>query len=235
MRNLAGLETPDFMRVVIKDLFPGRIALVSSFGADSAVLLHMVAQIDKATAGFVHRHAAFCSRKHSPIGTKLVAHLGLTNVIDLAPKPAVLAAEDPENFLWASNPDRCCEIRKVLPLAEALEGYDAWITGRKRFQGQYAGGLGLVRIRRRPHQSQSARPLAGGQGDRTISMPSACRAIRSSPKTICRLGASLAPRRSSLAKTRARGAGAAVAKSNAGFIRCRFTPARTFDDGDIQS
>ena len=55
----------------------------------------------------------------------------------------MLAAEDPENFLWASNPDRCCEIRKVLPLAEALEGYDAWITGRKRFQAQSRGDLAL--------------------------------------------------------------------------------------------
>ena len=84
----------------------------------------------------------FCSSTHGFLFEEtlayrdtLVAHLGLTNVIDLAPKPTALAAEDPENFLWASNPDRCCEIRKVLPLADALEGYDAWITGRKRFQG----------------------------------------------------------------------------------------------------
>ena len=69
--------------------------------------------------------------------------LGLSNVITIGPKPALLTAEDPENFLWASNPGRCCEIRKVLPLAEALEGYDAWISGRKRFQAHTRGTLAL--------------------------------------------------------------------------------------------
>ena len=60
--------------------------------------------------------------------------LGLTNVIVAEPDAATLAAEDPEKFLFASDPDRCCDIRKVLPLGKALEGFDAWITGRKGFQ-----------------------------------------------------------------------------------------------------
>jgi phosphoadenosine phosphosulfate reductase len=140
---LARLETPEFLRVVIKDLFPGRIALVSSFGADSAVLLHMVAQIDKATPVlFIDTRVLF--KETLTYRDELVAHLGLKKVIAIGPKPASIAAEDPENFLWASNPDRCCEIRKVLPLGEALEGYDAWITGRKRFQAQSRGELALV-------------------------------------------------------------------------------------------
>jgi phosphoadenosine phosphosulfate reductase len=140
---LARLESPEFLRVVIKDLFPGKIALVSSFGADSAVLLHMVAQIDKATPVlFIDTQVLF--KETLTYRDELVAHLGLEKVIAIGPKPALIAAEDPENFLWASNPDRCCEIRKVLPLAEALEGYDAWITGRKRFQAQSRGALALV-------------------------------------------------------------------------------------------
>lgn len=140
---LAGLETAEFLRVVIKDLFPGRIALVSSFGADSAVLLHMVSRIDKAMPVlFIDTRVLF--EETLVYRDELVAHLGLEKVISIGPKPALLAAEDPENFLWASNPDRCCEIRKVLPLAEALEGYDAWITGRKRFQAQSRGELALL-------------------------------------------------------------------------------------------
>jgi phosphoadenosine phosphosulfate reductase len=140
---LAGLEAPALLRVVIKDLFPGRITLVSSFGADSAVLLHMVAQIDKATPVlFIDTEVLF--KETLAYRDELVAHLGLEKVISIRPKPALLAAEDPENFLWASNPDRCCQIRKVLPLAEALEGYDAWITGRKRFQAQSRVELATV-------------------------------------------------------------------------------------------
>ncbi|HUZ92219.1 MAG TPA: phosphoadenylyl-sulfate reductase [Methylocella sp.] len=140
--EFAETDTPDVMRAAIKDLFPGRIALVSSFGADSAVLLHMAAQIDTATPVlFIDTRILF--EETLAYRDKLVAHLGLTNVIALTRKPALLAEEDQENFLWASNPDRCCEIRKVLPLAEALEGYDAWITGRKRFQGQTRVALPL--------------------------------------------------------------------------------------------
>ena len=140
--EFAGKDTPEVMRAVIKDLFPSRIALVSSFGADSAVLLHMAAQIDRATPVlFIDTRLLF--EETLAYRDKLVALLGVTNVIALTPSPPLLAAEDPENFLWASNPDRCCEIRKVLPLAEALEGYDAWITGRKRFQGSSREALSL--------------------------------------------------------------------------------------------
>ena len=141
--EFAGMDTPELMRTVIAELFPGRIALVSSFGADSAVLLHMAALIDKATPVlFIDTQILF--KETLAYRDTLVAHLGLTNVIALTPKPQQLAAEDPENFLWAGNPDRCCEIRKVLPLAEALEGYDAWITGRKRFQGRTRAALALI-------------------------------------------------------------------------------------------
>ena len=142
LAKFASLDTRELTRLVIEDLFPGRIALVSSFGADSAVLLHMVAQIDKTTPVlFIDTRVLFAETlAHRD---ELVTHLGLSNVITIWPKPALLAVEDPENFLWANNPSRCCEIRKVLPLAEALEGYDAWISGRKRFQSHTRNGLAL--------------------------------------------------------------------------------------------
>jgi phosphoadenosine phosphosulfate reductase len=142
LAKFASLDTQELMRLVIGELFPGRIALVSSFGADSAVLLHMVAQIDKATPVlFIDTKVLFAETL--AYRDELLNYLGLSNVIAIRPKPALLAAEDPENFLWASNPGRCCEIRKVLPLAEALEGYDAWISGRKRFQAHTRNSLAL--------------------------------------------------------------------------------------------
>jgi phosphoadenosine phosphosulfate reductase len=140
--KFAGMDTHELIRIVIEDVFPGRVALVSSFGADSAVLLHMVAQIDKTTPVlFIDTRVLFAETL--AYRDELVTHLGLSNVTTIGPKPALLAAEDPENFLWASNPGRCCEIRKVLPLAEALEGYDAWISGRKRFQAHTRNGLAV--------------------------------------------------------------------------------------------
>ena len=127
------VKATSLLRLVIEDLYPGRIALVSSFGADSAVLLHMVAGIDKKTpVVFVDTGQHF--EETLAYRDALLARLGLTNVISAHPDTNLLAAEDPEKFLFASDPDRCCEIRKVLPLSKALDGYAAWITGRKGFQ-----------------------------------------------------------------------------------------------------
>jgi phosphoadenosine phosphosulfate reductase len=136
------LDAPKLLRLAIEDLFPGRIALVSSFGADSAVLLHMVAQIDPATPVlFIDSLQLF--PETLVYRDRLVAQLALTNVDTLKPDDKLLAAEDPDKFLWAHNPDRCCEIRKVLPLAKALKAFDAWITGRKRFQAATRAALPL--------------------------------------------------------------------------------------------
>ncbi len=121
------------LRLAIEDLFPGRIALVSSFGADSVVLLDMVSRIDKATSlVFVDTGQHFPETLE--YRDQLLERLGLTGLIEARPDAGVLATEDAEKFLFASDPDRCCEIRKVAPLAPALEVFDAWITGRKGFQ-----------------------------------------------------------------------------------------------------
>jgi phosphoadenosine phosphosulfate reductase len=131
--RFAKVKARSLLRLAIEDLFPGRIALVSSFGADSVVLLHMVAQVDPATpVVFVDTGQHF--EETLRYRDALVARLGLTNLVNTGPDPEVTAAEDPEKFLFASDPDRCCDIRKVQPLARALDGYDAWITGRKSFQ-----------------------------------------------------------------------------------------------------
>ena len=131
--RFARVKATSLLRLAIEDLFPGRIALVSSFGADSAALLHMVAGVDRRTpVVFVD------TGQHFPetLGYRdaLCARLGLENVVVADPEPASLAAEDPEGFLFAGDADRCCAIRKVLPLARALDGFEAWITGRKGFQ-----------------------------------------------------------------------------------------------------
>jgi phosphoadenosine phosphosulfate reductase len=131
--RFAKVKASSLLRLAIEDLFPGRIALVSSFGADSVVLLHMVSQIDPNTPiVFVDTGQHF--EETLSYRDALVARFGLTNLVLAEPDANVTAAEDPEKFLFASDPDRCCDIRKVQPLARSLDGYDAWITGRKSFQ-----------------------------------------------------------------------------------------------------
>jgi phosphoadenosine phosphosulfate reductase len=140
--RFAQLKASSLVRLVIEDLYPGRVALVSSFGADASALLHMVSRIDKTTpVVFVD------TGQHFPetlaYRDDLVARLRLTDVIVAEPNAETLAKEDPEKFLFAADPDRCCEIRKVRPLAEAMEGFDAWITGRKGFQSTTRATLPL--------------------------------------------------------------------------------------------
>jgi phosphoadenosine phosphosulfate reductase len=140
--RFAALDARALLRLVVEDLFPSKIALVSSFGADSAVLLHMLAQVDAAApVVFIDTRKLF--PETLAYRDRLVADLGLTNVQSIVPDPKELAELDPDEFLWARDPDRCCDIRKVNPLAKALEPYDAWITGRKRFQGATRATLPL--------------------------------------------------------------------------------------------
>jgi len=118
----------------------GRIALVSSFGAESAPLLHLVASIDPSTPVlFLDTGKHFAQTLD--YRRALASRLGLSDVRDLAPDAAALAAADPRGDLWRRDNDRCCALRKVAPLAAALSGFDAWITGRKRFHGGLRGRL----------------------------------------------------------------------------------------------
>lgn len=128
-----GLTGSDLIAAAL-DVYGSRIAVVSSFGAESAVLLHLVAEIDPATP------VVFLETgKHFPetlmYRDRLVGRLGLKDVRSVRPDPGHLQEQDPDGRLWAQNSDQCCHIRKVLPLEEALSGFDAWMTGRKRFQG----------------------------------------------------------------------------------------------------
>ncbi|MGB3808656.1 MAG: phosphoadenylyl-sulfate reductase [Parvibaculum sp.] len=128
-----GLVGPDLLEAMIKTEFPGKIAVVSSFGSESAVLLHMVAEIDPTTPViFLNTGKLFGETLR--YRDRLQERLGLTDVRAAGPHPADLLAKDPNGALWNSNPDACCFVRKVLPLERALQGFSASITGRKRFQ-----------------------------------------------------------------------------------------------------
>src|SRR5258708_3893217 len=124
----------ELLAEMIRHEFPGRIALVSSFGIEAAVLLHMVASIDPATPVlFLDTGKLFGETLRYRDG--LVRRLELRDVRSIQPDPARLAAADPAGTLWQTDPDSCCRIRKVEPLAAVLAGFEAWINGRKRYHG----------------------------------------------------------------------------------------------------
>jgi len=141
--RMARWRTRDVLDEMINREFDGQIALVSSFGADSVVLLHLAASVQPSVPViFIDTGKIFGSTHR--YRDEIVARLGLTDVRLARPDPAMLAARDAGADLWLSEPDTCCAIRKVAPLARSISGFDAWISGRKRFQGSSRMALPLV-------------------------------------------------------------------------------------------
>jgi phosphoadenosine phosphosulfate reductase len=136
----------------------GRPAVVSSFGAESAVLLHLVAGIDPATPViFLDTGKLFAETLR--YRDTLVRAFGLRDVRSGRPDPATLAAIDPAGTLWQRDPDQCCWQRKVEPLDLALDGFDALINGRKRFHG--GSRAALTPLETAPDGRTKITPLAG--------------------------------------------------------------------------
>ncbi len=125
--------------------FSNRLALVSSFGAESVVLLHMAACVDQAMPVIFldtgkHFWQTGCYR------SKIIDLLGLKDVRIIRPHSRDLSRHDPQGRLSASDPDACCDIRKVRPLARALAGFDSVLSGRKRYHGDGRDGLATVSL-----------------------------------------------------------------------------------------
>ena len=112
----------------------GRAALVSSFGAESVVLLHMASIIDRTTPVlFIDTEMLF--PETLTYQQEVADKLGLTGVQVIKPAREEIFAEDVDGILHLADPDACCNLRKTRPLEIALDGFDAWVTGRKRYQG----------------------------------------------------------------------------------------------------
>lgn len=161
-RAFGHLDGEPLLEAMITRVFPGRIALVSSFGAEAAVLLDMVARIDRSVPVLFldtgkHFGATLTYRDI------LARRFGFTDLRNLHPDGADLRHVDPDGTLHRHDPDACCHVRKVAPLDRALAGFDAWITGRKRFQGS-------TRARLEPIEVAAGRvkvnPLAGWSAER---------------------------------------------------------------------
>lgn len=152
----AGLEGRELLEPLIRD-FKGKLAVVSSFGAESAVLLHMAAAVDKTTPViFLDTGKQFWETLS--YRSKLIDLLGLTGVRTLEPDASDLAAHDAQGLLHKTNPDKCCNIRKTIPLAKALAGFDVVVSGRKRYHGGERRNLTPLSI---DANHIKAEPLAG--------------------------------------------------------------------------
>jgi len=164
-RMFRGRDALEMLRSVLDDGLVGELATVSSFGAESAVLLHLVSQVDPSLPVLFLE-----TGKHFPetlaYRDTLAQRLGLTGLHNLTPDPAALAAKDETGLRWSYDPDGCCEIRKVIPLANALAGFDATITGRKAFQSSTRANLPRFEVDNSDAQGRlKINPLIDWSGD----------------------------------------------------------------------
>jgi len=139
-RRAEGLDAEGILRLALDPKQGLRPAVASSFGAEAAVLLAMVAEIDPTTPVVfldtgMHFVQTLAYRK------ALSERLGLTDVRLVLPDPKEREAQDPADALWRTDTDACCEIRKVRPLERALKGAGAVVTGRKRHQTAHRAEL----------------------------------------------------------------------------------------------
>lgn len=140
---LDGKEAEEVLRTVIQDLFPGRLAISSSFGTEAAPLLEIVSRIDRSTPVIMLDTGKLFPETLAYMDL-LVDRLRLTDVRVARPQSQAVEAFDSEGDLHQKDHDACCAIRKVAPLEEALKGFDAWVTGRKRHHGGDRGDLPTV-------------------------------------------------------------------------------------------
>jgi phosphoadenosine phosphosulfate reductase len=119
------------------------LAVVSSFGTESAALLKVMADVDPAIP-VIFLDTGWLFEETLAYRDTLIATLGLRDVRSIKPLDETLSREDPDRELWFSDPDACCRIRKVEPLKRALAPFRGWINGRKRFQGGLRADIAVV-------------------------------------------------------------------------------------------
>ncbi|MEO1639276.1 MAG: phosphoadenylyl-sulfate reductase [Pseudomonadota bacterium] len=151
------------LKHALDDVQIGPVAMVSSFGAESVVLLHMIAQIDPPTP-IIFLDTEMLFPETLTYQREVAAFLGLTDVRIVAPDRADVLAEDVDGILHLADTDACCDLRKTRPLETALQDFGGWITGRKQFQNGQRAQLPLfekdgARIKINPLAQWSAEDL----------------------------------------------------------------------------
>jgi phosphoadenosine phosphosulfate reductase len=142
-RALHAASPAEVIAAALQTIGRERLALVSSFGTESAALLKVMADVDPAIP-VIFLDTGWLFEETLAYRDTLIERLGLRDVRSIKPLEEALSREDPERELWFSDPDACCRIRKVEPLARALAPFDAWINGRKRFQGGLRATIPIV-------------------------------------------------------------------------------------------
>ena len=164
-RALRDASPAEVIATALRTVGREHLALVSSFGTESAALLKVMADVDPAIP-VIFLDTGWLFEETLAYRDTLIETLGLRDVRSIKPLEQTLSREDPDRELWFSDPDACCRIRKVEPLARALQQFRAWINGRKRFQGGLRADIAVVeddgiRLKFNPFANASREEIEG--------------------------------------------------------------------------
>ena len=166
---LARLDTQAFLARLLAQQTPfGELAAVSSFGAESAVLLHLVATLNPMTR-VVFLDTGFHFPETLAYRDELIVRLGLQGAQTIGIDPLSEKRYDEAGMLHQTDPDRCCAVRKVQVLKRALRPYGGWISGQKQFHSSRACSAGACRVGRQATTTWKFNPLADWSADRIAS------------------------------------------------------------------
>ncbi len=185
------LAPQDIIALSIGRFADAGIGAVSSFGSDSAVLLHMLARIDPGLEViFLDTGKHF--EETLNYRDALRADFGLSNIRVYEPSPGALAEHDPAGDLHRSSTDACCDIRKVEPMARAVAP-----RGSPAASGSRPPPAPRCRCSRRSARASASIPWRNGRRrtSPTTCAPISSGKIRWSPTAICRSAAFRAPSR----------------------------------------
>jgi phosphoadenosine phosphosulfate reductase len=142
-RALRDASPAEVIATALQTVGREQLAVVSSFGTESAALLKVMADVDPAIP-VIFLDTGWLFEETLAYRDSLIAKLGLSDVRSIKPLEETLSRQDGNRELWFSDPDACCRIRKVEPLARALAPFRGWINGRKRFQGGLRADIPVV-------------------------------------------------------------------------------------------
>ena len=143
--SLESTQPQDVLAAVLQRYAP-KIVLACSFGAEDVVLVDMIHRIDPSVPLF-YLDTDFLFAETYATRDRLIEQYNLKPTQVLQVKSLLTPDRQAEEYgdsLWAKDPDRCCQLRKIEPLTRVLQGYDAWITGIRREQAPSRANAGFI-------------------------------------------------------------------------------------------
>ena len=139
-------KQPQDVVAAVLERYAPKLVVACSFGAEDVVLVDMVHRMNPSVPLF-YLDTEFLFPETYATRDRLIQQYDLKPAQVLQVKSLLTPERQAEQYgeaLWAKEPDRCCQLRKVEPLTRVLKGFDAWITGIRRDQAPSRANAGLI-------------------------------------------------------------------------------------------